>query len=137
MSYEVKSLNEECGIFGVWGHPDAASVAYFGLHSLQHRGQEGAGIVSNDRGKLMGHRDLGLLSEVFAGGGRSAAGGARRHLRPSAVCGYEGGMSRWTIYKRSKKIAAVNRRSCNRTCTLCNSRQWKCGQYSAFSIQIS
>ena len=38
MSYEVKSLNEECGIFGVWGHPDAASVAYFGLHSLQHRG---------------------------------------------------------------------------------------------------
>ncbi len=47
------------------GHPDAASVAYFGLHSLQHRGQEGAGIVSNDRGKLMGHRDLGLLSEVF------------------------------------------------------------------------
>lgn len=65
MSYEVKSLNEECGIFGVWGHPDAASVTYFGLHSLQHRGQEGAGIVSNDDGKLHGHRDLGLLSEVF------------------------------------------------------------------------
>lgn len=65
MSYEVKSLNEECGIFGVWGHQDAASVTYFGLHSLQHRGQEGAGIVSNDEGKLHGHRDLGLLSEVF------------------------------------------------------------------------
>lgn len=65
MSYEVKSLNEECGIFGVWGHQDAASVTYFGLHSLQHRGQEGAGIVSNDEGKLNGHRDLGLLSEVF------------------------------------------------------------------------
>ncbi|OAQ57130.1 amidophosphoribosyltransferase [Enterococcus thailandicus] len=65
MSYEVKSLNEECGIFGVWGHQDAASVTYFGLHSLQHRGQEGAGIVSNDEGRLHGHRDLGLLSEVF------------------------------------------------------------------------
>ncbi|WP_270492434.1 amidophosphoribosyltransferase [Enterococcus thailandicus] len=65
MSYEVKSLNEECGIFGVWGYQDAASVTYFGLHSLQHRGQEGAGIVSNDEGKLHGHRDLGLLSEVF------------------------------------------------------------------------
>ena len=65
MSYEVKSLNEECGIFGVWGHQDAASVTYFGLHSLQHRGQEGAGIVSNDEGKLHGHRDNGLLSEVF------------------------------------------------------------------------
>lgn len=65
MSYEAKSLNEECGIFGIWGHPDAAQVTYFGLHSLQHRGQEGAGIVVNNSGKLDGHRDLGLLAEVF------------------------------------------------------------------------
>ncbi|MBV7390297.1 amidophosphoribosyltransferase [Enterococcus sp. ALS3] len=65
MSYEVRSLNEECGVFGIWGHPDATRVTYFGLHSLQHRGQEGAGIVSNDEGKLKGYRDLGLLSEVF------------------------------------------------------------------------
>lgn len=65
MSYEAKSLNEECGIFGIWGHPDAAQVTYFGLHSLQHRGQEGAGIVANNSGKLDGHRDLGLLAEVF------------------------------------------------------------------------
>lgn len=65
MSYEVRSLNEECGVFGVWGHDDAARVTYFGLHSLQHRGQEGAGIVSNLNGKLSGHRNLGLLSEVF------------------------------------------------------------------------
>ncbi len=54
------------GFFGVWGHPDAARVTYFGLHSLQHRGQEGAGIVTNDAGKLNGHRDLGLLAEVFS-----------------------------------------------------------------------
>ncbi|EQC78708.1 Amidophosphoribosyltransferase [Enterococcus sp. HSIEG1] len=66
MSIEVKSLNEECGVFGVWGHPDAARVTYFGLHSLQHRGQEGAGIVANQQGKLAGHRDLGLLAEVFS-----------------------------------------------------------------------
>lgn len=66
MFNEVKSLNEECGVFGVWGHPDAAPVTYFGLHSLQHRGQEGAGIVTNDAGKLNGHRDLGLLAEVFS-----------------------------------------------------------------------
>ncbi|MBP2099320.1 amidophosphoribosyltransferase [Enterococcus rivorum] len=65
MSYEVKSLNEECGVFGVWGHPDAAQVTYFGLHSLQHRGQEGAGIVANNKGNLTGYRGLGLLSEVF------------------------------------------------------------------------
>ncbi|SKA06558.1 amidophosphoribosyltransferase [Pilibacter termitis] len=65
MTYEVKSLNEECGLFGIWGHPDAAKVTYFGLHSLQHRGQEGAGIVANNSGKLTGHRDLGLIADVF------------------------------------------------------------------------
>ncbi|ETW91888.1 MULTISPECIES: amidophosphoribosyltransferase [Streptococcus] len=65
MTYEVKSLNEECGIFGIWGHPDAAKLTYFGLYSLQHRGQEGAGILSNDAGQLKRHRDMGLLSEVF------------------------------------------------------------------------
>lgn len=65
MVAEIKSLNEECGVFGVWGHPDAAQLNFFGLHSLQHRGQEGAGIVTNRNGRLKGHRDLGLLSEVF------------------------------------------------------------------------
>ena len=65
MTYEVKSLNEECGVFGIWGHPDAAKLTYFGLHSLQHRGQEGAGILANDQGILRRHRDTGLLSEVF------------------------------------------------------------------------
>lgn len=65
MTYEVKSLNEECGVFGIWGHPQAAQVTYFGLHSLQHRGQEGAGILSNDGGRLNRYRDTGLLAEVF------------------------------------------------------------------------
>ena len=65
MTYEVKSLNEECGVFGIWGHTDAAKLTYFGLHSLQHRGQEGAGILANDQGTLRRHRDTGLLSEVF------------------------------------------------------------------------
>ncbi|MFC3932993.1 amidophosphoribosyltransferase [Streptococcus dentapri] len=65
MTYEVKSLNEECGLFGIWGHSQAAQVTYFGLHSLQHRGQEGAGILSNNQGKLYRHRDTGLVSEVF------------------------------------------------------------------------
>ena len=65
MTYEVKSLTEECGVFGIWGHPDAAKLTYFGLHSLQHRGQEGAGILANDQGTLRRHRDTGLLSEVF------------------------------------------------------------------------
>ncbi|VDG18870.1 amidophosphoribosyltransferase [Lactobacillus sp.] [Lactiplantibacillus mudanjiangensis] len=65
MSTEVKGLNEECGVFGVWGSPDAAQLTYFGLHALQHRGQEGAGITANDQGTLKSERGLGLLADVF------------------------------------------------------------------------
>ena len=61
----MRGLNEECGVFGIWEHPEASNVTYFGLHSLPHRGQEGGGIVSNDKEVLRGHRDLGLISEVF------------------------------------------------------------------------
>jgi len=64
--YEIKGLNEECGVFGVFGSQEAAHMTYFGLHSLQHRGQEGAGIVSSDGIKLRQYRNRGLLSEVFA-----------------------------------------------------------------------
>ncbi|WP_429970599.1 amidophosphoribosyltransferase [Fructilactobacillus sp. Tb1] len=63
---ETKSLNEECGIFGVWNVENAAQLTFYGLHALQHRGQEGAGIVSNDHGHLWQERGLGLLSKVFA-----------------------------------------------------------------------
>ncbi|WP_047770589.1 amidophosphoribosyltransferase [Limosilactobacillus panis] len=66
MPAEIKGLNEECGVFGVFGAPDASQLAYYGLHTLQHRGQEGAGIVSSDGQHLYQHRDRGLLAEVFA-----------------------------------------------------------------------
>ncbi|MEH7373738.1 amidophosphoribosyltransferase [Neobacillus drentensis] len=62
---EIKGLNEECGIFGVWGHVDAAQLTYYGLHSLQHRGQEGTGIVVSDGSKLKGVKGEGLVSEIF------------------------------------------------------------------------
>lgn len=62
---EIKGLNEECGVFGVWGAENANYLTYLGLHSLQHRGQEGAGIVTNDDGKLNCYRNLGLLTQVF------------------------------------------------------------------------
>ena len=58
-------LHEECGVFGVFGVPDAASLAYYGLHNLQHRGQEGCGIATFDDGKLHHVKGLGLVSEVF------------------------------------------------------------------------
>lgn len=65
MQLEVSHLNEECGVFGVWGTPDAAFLTYTGLFSLQHRGQEGAGITINNNGQLRTKRDLGLLNDVF------------------------------------------------------------------------
>lgn len=52
-------------MFGVWGISDAARLCYFGLHSLQHRGQDGAGIVVSHKGKLKGRNGLGLLTDVF------------------------------------------------------------------------
>ena len=61
------SIHEECGVFGVYSQrqEDVASLAYYGLYSLQHRGQEGCGIVVNDDGVFDGHKGLGLISEVF------------------------------------------------------------------------
>ena len=61
----MRGINEECGVFGIFNHENAANLTYFGLHSLQHRGQEGAGIISTDGVKLYQHRDLGLVTEVF------------------------------------------------------------------------
>jgi len=58
-------LGEECGVFGVWGHTDAASLCYYGLHALQHRGQESAGICTNDNGDFHYYRGMGLVKEVF------------------------------------------------------------------------
>src|SRR5262249_36976755 len=54
-----------CGIFGVYGHPEAANLTYLGLHALQHRGQEAAGIVSADGGTLRAHRAMGLVADAF------------------------------------------------------------------------
>lgn len=61
------SLHEECGVFGVIGkeQTDVASIAYYGLYALQHRGQESCGIVVNDDGVFSSRKDLGLVSEVF------------------------------------------------------------------------
>ena len=56
---------EACGIFGVYGHPEAAKLCYFGLYALQHRGQESAGICAVENGMLNEHRDMGLVSDVF------------------------------------------------------------------------
>lgn len=58
-------IKEECGVFGIYGHPEAANLTYLGLHSLQHRGQESAGIVTSDGTHLYTHREMGLVSDIF------------------------------------------------------------------------
>ncbi len=59
-------LHEECGIFGIFGHPDAAAITALGLHALQHRGQEGAGITSFDGQQFHSERRLGLVGDNFS-----------------------------------------------------------------------
>jgi amidophosphoribosyltransferase len=56
-----------CGVFGIYGHPNAAELTYYGLYALQHRGQESAGIVTSDGRQFRVHRGMGLVSQIFNG----------------------------------------------------------------------
>ena len=60
-------IHEECGVFGLWSPKtyDLARTVYYGLYSLQHRGQESCGIIVNDCGVFTGHKDLGEVGDVF------------------------------------------------------------------------
>ncbi len=58
-------IHEECGIFGVYGHPEAANLTYLGLYALQHRGQEGAGICSSDGKSFHLDKSMGLVADIF------------------------------------------------------------------------
>ena len=58
-------FREECGVFAIWGHPEAAKLAYLGLYALQHRGQESAGITSTEGKKLHSRKGMGHVGEVF------------------------------------------------------------------------
>ncbi|HET9753725.1 MAG TPA: amidophosphoribosyltransferase, partial [Myxococcales bacterium] len=58
-------FHDECGVFGVFGHPEAANLSYLGIHALQHRGQESAGIASWDGKELHVHKAMGLVADIF------------------------------------------------------------------------
>src|SRR5215475_5258703 len=64
--FEGDTLREECGVFGIFGHPSAAAITALGLHALQHRGQEAAGIVSFDGSRFHSERRLGLVGDTFS-----------------------------------------------------------------------
>jgi amidophosphoribosyltransferase len=63
---DADHFHDECGVFGVFGHPDAAALVALGLHALQHRGQEAAGIVAYDGEQFNAHRGMGLVSDNFS-----------------------------------------------------------------------
>jgi amidophosphoribosyltransferase len=56
-----------CGVFGIFGHPNAAELTYYGLYALQHRGQESAGIITCHEGKFFKHHGMGLVPQIFNG----------------------------------------------------------------------
>ncbi|HEU4388980.1 MAG TPA: amidophosphoribosyltransferase, partial [Blastocatellia bacterium] len=101
----MDKLKEECGVFGIFNHDEASRLTYLGLYSLQHRGQESAGIASSDGDRLHWHRGMGYVSEIFDGErlallpGRSSIGHVRystagsvslREAQPFLVDGYRG-----------------------------------------------
>ncbi len=59
-------FHDQCGVFGIYGHPESANLTYLGLHALQHRGQESAGIVTSDGQQLFAHRAMGLVQDAFS-----------------------------------------------------------------------
>ena len=86
--FDGDRLHEECGIFGIFGHPDAAAITALGLHALQHRGQEAAGIVAFDGRRFHSERRLGLVGDHFSNGAtieRLPGAAAVGHVRYSTT----------------------------------------------------
>ena len=59
-------FREECGVVAIYGHPEASKLAYLGLHALQHRGQESAGIAASDEGRMAVYKAMGLVADIFS-----------------------------------------------------------------------
>ena len=82
---EDDHFHDQCGLFGIFGHPDAAHLAYMGLYALQHRGQESAGIACADGASIRLEKGMGLVNEVFTAGRLESLVGDRAigHVRYS------------------------------------------------------
>jgi amidophosphoribosyltransferase len=80
-------FKDECGVFGIFGHPEAANMTYLGLYALQHRGQESAGIAASDREQVRISRAMGYVADIFDGATLSALPGplAIGHVRYSTA----------------------------------------------------
>ncbi len=63
----LDKFKDECGVFGIFGHPEAANMTYLGLYALQHRGQESAGIAASDGERIRVHKEMGYVADIFDG----------------------------------------------------------------------
>jgi amidophosphoribosyltransferase len=83
----VDKFREECGVFGIFGHPEAANLTYLGLYALQHRGQESAGIAASDGTRIRVSKGMGYVNDVFDGEALSKLPGpaAIGHVRYSTA----------------------------------------------------
>src|SRR5262249_49945254 len=66
VTWRDDKFHDECGVFGIWNHPEAANVTYLGLYALQHRGQESAGIAATDGQQFHTERAMGWVADVFS-----------------------------------------------------------------------
>ena len=84
-------LHEECAVFGIYGHPEAANLTYLGLYALQHRGQEASGIVSGDGEQFNVHKGLGLVADIYHDAALKSLAGTRAigHNRYSTAGGQD------------------------------------------------
>jgi len=64
-SLPLDKLHEECGVFAIYGHPEAANLTYLGLYALQHRGQESAGIATSDGREVRCFKSMGHVADIF------------------------------------------------------------------------
>ena len=82
-------FHDECGLFGIFGHPEAARLTYLGLYALQHRGQESTGIVASDGERLRVEKGMGLVNDFFTDAKLEALPGDRAmgHNRPALRLG--------------------------------------------------
>src|SRR5688500_7317155 len=83
----LDKFKDECGVFGIFGHPEAANLTYLGLYALQHRGQESAGIASSDGAQIRVSKAMGYVNEAFDGDTLSKLPGrmAMGHVRYSTA----------------------------------------------------
>ena len=83
----MDKFREECGVFGIYGHTEAANLTYLGLYALQHRGQESVGIATSDGERLQIHKAIGLRGRQLLRSDVRAAGRHERHRARAVLDG--------------------------------------------------